>query len=52
VRAYLRAQPTHHPRDVIAGWGGDEPQYETAGEDEWRSGARNDGGRVSSLWRG
>jgi len=37
VRDYLRAQPTHHPDNVIHGWNGDEPEYEQAGTDEWRS---------------
>ena len=37
VRRYLRAQPTHHPNALIHGWGGDEPEYEQAGTDEWRS---------------
>jgi putative transposase len=37
VRTYLRAQPTRHPDQVIAGWQGDSPEYEAAGTDEWRS---------------
>ena len=37
VRAYLRAQPLHHPDEVILGWEGDRPEYEAAGSDEWRS---------------
>ncbi len=37
VRAYLRAQPLHHPDEVISGWEGDRPEYEAAGSDEWRS---------------
>lgn len=37
VREYLRAQPVHHPDLVIPGWGGDDPEYEASGEDEWRS---------------
>jgi len=37
VREYLRAQPLHHPNDVIADWKGDEPEYEAVGQDEWRS---------------
>ena len=37
VREYLRAQPTHHPEEAIPGWSGDQPEYEVAGQDEWRS---------------
>ena len=37
LRSYLRAQPTRHPDAGIPGWGGDEPEYEHAGTDEWRS---------------
>ena len=37
VREYLRAQPTHHPDAVIPGWSGDQPEYDVAGQDEWRS---------------
>ncbi len=37
VREYLRAQPIHHRDAVIPGWVGDEPEYEQAGTDEWRS---------------
>jgi len=40
VRAYLRAQPLHHPDQAITGWEGDRPEYEAAGTDEWRSEAR------------
>src|SRR2546425_137394 len=40
AREYLRRQGTHHPNDAIAGWGGDEPEYEPSGEDEWRSKVR------------
>ncbi len=40
VRHYLRQQPVHHPTEVIVGWPGDEPEYETAGQDEWRSESR------------
>jgi len=40
VRAYLRAQPLHHPDQVIMGWEGDRPEYEAAGTDEWRSEGR------------
>lgn len=29
VRAYLRAQPEHHPSERIEGWGGDRPGHET-----------------------
>jgi REP element-mobilizing transposase RayT len=29
VRAYLRAQPVHHPDERIEGWKGDRPGYET-----------------------
>ena len=29
VRSYLRAQPIHHPDEVIEGWRGDRPWYET-----------------------
>ena len=29
VRAYLRAQPFHHPSEAIEGWRGDTPWYET-----------------------
>jgi putative transposase len=37
VRDYLRAQPRRHPDAVIPGWSGDQPEYEVAGQDEWRS---------------
>ena len=37
IREYLRAQPQHHPDQGIHGWPGDEPEYEVAGVDEWRS---------------
>ena len=37
VREYLRAQPVRHPDAAIAGWMGDQGEYEPAGEDEWRS---------------
>jgi len=37
ARHYLRDQPKHHPDQVIAGWRGDQPEYESAGVDEWRS---------------
>jgi putative transposase len=37
VRAYLRAQPVHHPNEVILGWNGDEGEYDAGGTDEWRS---------------
>ena len=37
VREYLRAQPLRHPEVAIPGWTGDEPEYEQAGQDEWRS---------------
>ncbi len=40
VRQYLRKQPERHPRDVIPGWPGDEPEYEAIGQDEWRSETR------------
>jgi len=40
VREYLRQQPAHHPAEVIPGWPGDEPEYEAAGQDEWRSESR------------
>jgi REP-associated tyrosine transposase len=36
VRQYLRDQSTHHPREVIEGWSGDNPEYEPDGADEWR----------------
>ena len=29
VRAYLRAQPEHHPSERIEGWRGDRPGHET-----------------------
>jgi putative transposase len=28
VRAYLRAQGERHPREVIAGWSGDTPEFD------------------------
>ncbi|HET7024791.1 MAG TPA: IS200/IS605 family transposase [Gemmatimonadales bacterium] len=28
VREYLRRQPTHHPDRTIAGWDGDEPEFD------------------------
>ena len=37
ARQYLRDQPKHHPDQRIAGWRGDQPEYESAGVDEWRS---------------
>src|SRR5437867_7788935 len=37
AREYLRAQPVHHPDQAIPGWSGDQPEYEGAGLDEWRS---------------
>jgi len=37
ARQYLRDQPKHHPDQVISGWRGDQPEYESAGVDEWRS---------------
>jgi putative transposase len=37
VREYLRQQPVHHPNEVIPGWAGNQPEYEQAGQDEWRS---------------
>src|SRR2546422_2450296 len=40
AREYLRRQGTHHFNDAIPGWGGDEPEYEPSGEDEWRSNVR------------
>ena len=40
VREYLRQQPVRHPNEAIAGWEGDQPEYETAGQDEWRSESR------------
>jgi putative transposase len=40
VREYLRQQPAHHPGEAIPGWPGDEPEYESAGQDEWRSETR------------
>ena len=49
VRAYLRAQPLHHPDEVILGWEGDRPEYEAAGSDEWRSEERRGVRLVSSL---
>jgi len=40
VRQYLRWQGVHHPAQCIAGWKGDEPEYEISGNDEWRSDSR------------
>jgi putative transposase len=40
VREYLRQQAAHHPEEAIPGWRGDEPEYEVAGQDEWRSETR------------
>ena len=37
VREYLRAQPVRHPDEAIPGWPGDQPEYDSAGADEWRS---------------
>jgi len=31
VRAYLRAQPVHHPDECIAGWAGDSPEFDREG---------------------
>lgn len=35
VRNYLRQEASRHPGEVIAGWGGDDPEYEIAGEEQW-----------------
>jgi REP element-mobilizing transposase RayT len=40
VRAYVRDQRTHHPELAIPGWNGDQGEYETVGNDEWRSEVR------------
>ena len=40
ARAYLRAQPTRHPGEAIAGWNGDNPEYDGSTQDEWRSDLR------------
>jgi len=31
VRLYLRQQPHHHPDEAIAGWTGDDPEYDRTG---------------------
>jgi len=36
TREYLRSQPKRHPGLEIAGWNGDDPEYESVGSDEWR----------------
>ena|SRR5438128_9861490 len=41
VREYLRSQPTRHSDLTIPGWEGDQPEYESAGADEWRSELRS-----------
>lgn len=35
VRNYLRQQSSRHPGEVIVGWGGDDPEYEIAGQEQW-----------------
>ena len=35
TRNYLRSQPVRHAGDAIADWGGDAPQYEDGGEEQW-----------------
>ena len=35
VRQYLRDQPKHHPDEVIADWGGDVPELDPHGGEEW-----------------
>jgi putative transposase len=40
VRAYLRAQAQHHPDRAIAGWDGDESEFDPVGHDEWRGQGR------------
>src|SRR3989442_4807320 len=34
VREYLRSQPSKHPGEAIPGWKGDDPEYETSGQDK------------------
>ena len=48
VRDYLRKQSAHHPQHAIAGWRGDDPEYERFGTDEWRSEERS-GLRVGAM---
>jgi len=40
VRNYLRSQPIRHPGEAIAGWSGDNPEYDDSTPDEWRSDLR------------
>ena len=47
VRQYLRAQPNQHPDERIAGWQGDEPEYEGAAEEEWLDPGR---ARIRARW--
>ncbi|MGH7645964.1 MAG: IS200/IS605 family transposase, partial [Gemmatimonadales bacterium] len=37
VRQYLRQQPDHHAHEAITDWYGDSPEYELAGQEQWRS---------------
>jgi putative transposase len=41
AREYLRSQPRRHPGLEIPGWGGDDPEYDSVGSDEWRSELRS-----------
>jgi putative transposase len=40
VRAYIRAQPNHHPDRAITGWAGDESEYDPVTQEEWRGHGR------------
>ena len=52
VRQYLRAQPTHHPKEAILAWRGDDPEFDGSGQDEWRSELRRRSAAPSPARRG
>jgi putative transposase len=35
VRAYLRAQPDHHPDAAIPGWAGDQSDFDPVSREQW-----------------
>ena len=36
ARHYLRDQPIRHAAEAILEWRGDDPEYEVAGQEQWR----------------
>ena len=36
ARQYLRDQPLRHAAEAIPEWRGDDPEYEVAGQEQWR----------------